>query len=157
MTFDPSRFKPAMNSFESSSRRSAPPATTNVFGKPLNRPSGPGFTKRDTGEMYLFVHYPPRKQDFATITLDASAWHTYAVELARDHVTWFVDGVPKITDRNAGAVPTTPLALNVQLDANSARPAPGTLQLDWARYYPLPDDGAVPAPSAPAPQTGDYG
>ncbi|MFC5061608.1 glycoside hydrolase family 16 protein [Actinomycetospora atypica] len=108
------------------------------------------------GSAFFFLHHPPNKQDYAQIPLDIATWHTFAVEITRGHVTWFVDGRPVVTDQRPEAIPSVPLALNIQLDANSDRGMrPGRLQIDWARYYALPST-EVPVPSAPAPVTGDY-
>ena len=104
----------------------------------------------------FFLHYPPGKQDYAETTVDLTGWHTFGVEIAPDHVTWFVDGNPTVTDLDRAALPTTPMTLGVQLDATAPNGMiPARFQLDWARYYPLPA-GTVPVPDAPAPQTGVY-
>jgi beta-glucanase (GH16 family) len=109
-----------------------------------------------SGEVNLFVHYPRNTQDYLAIPLDLAGWHTFAVEVAPDHVTWFVDGAVRATITRRAAIPTTPMSLNVQLDAY--RPAdlvPGRLQVDWARYYPLPPTGAPVLPG-PTPTQGVY-
>lgn len=110
----------------------------------------------DEDVVHLFVHHPRRKQAYDEVALDMTAWHTYAVEVAGDHLTWFVDGLPQATVRKRAALPTTPLAVNVQLDAYAPSGLnPGQLQLDWVRYYPLPAVG-VGVPAAPEPPIGDY-
>ncbi|MDL5160137.1 glycoside hydrolase family 16 protein [Actinomycetospora termitidis] len=109
-----------------------------------------------TGEVNLFVHYPPRKQDYLAIPLDLAAWHTFAVEVAPDHVTWFVDGAVRATVTRPAAIPTRPMKLNVQLDAY--RPGdlvPARLQVDWARFHRLPPAG-TPVLPGPVPPQGDY-
>lgn len=105
---------------------------------------------------WLFVHHPPFRQAYMRANLNLAAWHTYAVEIANDHLTWFVDGVPKATIRNRAALPTTPMAMNVQLDPfvpSGLNPA--QLQVDYVRFYPLPA-GTVPTPNAPEPPDGAY-
>jgi hypothetical protein len=110
----------------------------------------------DEDVVHLFVHHPPRRQAYDEVAVDLTGWHTYAVEVADDHLTWFVDGRPETTLRTRAALPTTPLAVNVQLDAYAPSGLnPARLQLDRVRYYPLPA-GRVPVPSAPAPPIGDY-
>jgi hypothetical protein len=105
---------------------------------------------------WLFVHHPPFRQAYTQATVNLSRWHTYAVEIANNHLTWFIDGVPKATIRNTAALPTTPMALNVQLDPFVPRGLnPARLQLDWMRFYPLPA-GTVPTPNAPEPPDGAY-
>ena len=116
------------------------------------------FAEADLGEpgVWLFVHHPPRRQAYAMAELDMTAWHTYAVEIADDHLTWFVDGRPQVTLRETQVLPTTPLAANIQLDANvPAGLNPARLQVDWVRYHPLPA-GGVPVPDAPEAPIGEY-
>ena len=109
-----------------------------------------------SGTLDLFVHHPRNKQDYAEVPLDVTAWHSVGVEITPDHLTWFVDGVPTITDTRPEALPQTPLSLNVQLDANAPRGlAPAVLQLDWVRYQRLPTPRPAASP-APAPAQGDY-
>lgn len=105
---------------------------------------------------YIFIHNLPNVQDYMSVDLDVSQWHTFAVELTPDHISWFIDGKAVMTDTNAAAIPNSiDYALNVQLDAyypGDLRPA--QLQLDWNRYYPL--RGNTTAPSAPEPYQGYY-
>lgn len=109
-----------------------------------------------TGKVNLFVHYRPYKQDFLALPLDLAAWHTFAVEITPEHVIWFVDGEVRATVTRAEAIPETPLALNLQLDAYQPGDlAPGRLQLDWARFYPLPEDD-LPTLPGPVPAQGVY-
>ncbi|WP_157647045.1 glycoside hydrolase family 16 protein [Actinomycetospora chiangmaiensis] len=108
------------------------------------------------GSVNLFVHYPKEKQDYVAIPLDLTQWHTFAIEVTPSHLTWYVDGVPRATDTTKDAVPESPMAFNVQLDANQPNGyIPGEVQLDWARYYPLPATD-VPVVPAPKPHQGDY-
>lgn len=109
-----------------------------------------------TGKVSLFLHHPPWRQQFLTIPLDQEQWHTFGLEVAESHLTWFVDGAARATTTRADVVPISPMALNLQLDAY--RPSglvPGRLQVDWARFHPLPP-GPVPVPPAPAPADGAY-
>jgi hypothetical protein len=109
-----------------------------------------------TGEVNLFVHYRPFKQDFLAVPLDLAQWHTFAVEVGPGHVTWFVDGTVRATVTRPQAVPRTPMSLNVQLDAYAPGDlVPARLQVDWARYWALPA-GGVPVPPGPRPPQGSY-
>lgn len=103
----------------------------------------------------IFIHNLPSLQDYTSVTVDPTQWHNYAVEVAADHISWFVDGNVVMTDTDKAAISGVPLALNFQLDANyPGNLNPATLQVDWSRYYPLPANTA-PVP-APAPNKGTY-
>lgn len=109
-----------------------------------------------TGKVNLFVHYPKEKQDYLAIPIDLAAWHSFAVEVTPQHLTWFVDGVPRATITRREALPISDMAFNVQLDANQENGyIPGQVQVDWVRYYPLPAE-TVPALPAPTPIQGYY-
>jgi beta-glucanase (GH16 family) len=70
-----------------------------------------------SGRAYVFVHYPPNKQDFATVPVDLAVWHTYSIEVAPDHITWFVDGNVGMTTTNPAAIAGANWTTNIQLDA----------------------------------------
>lgn len=120
-------------------------------------------TDSGSGEVNIFIHYPSRKQDYVTVKLDLSQWHTYGLEIAPAtspdspaHITWFIDGNAVMTDTNPDAVTGTRWTKNLQLDANQADgQARSDQQVDYFRYYPLPPGGA-PLIAAPAPETGAY-
>jgi hypothetical protein len=68
-------------------------------------------------------------------TIDATQWHSWAVEWATDHVTYYVDGVRwfEVTEQ----VPSIPMVLCVQLDNFGGDISKGGKQfVDWARQYP---------------------
>lgn len=77
-------------------------------------------------------------------------FHTFAVEIARDHVTWFVDKVPVATERRKEA-------LNLgyyyrprfRLQAQAGKHMDETwMQMDWIRFYNLkrPNAKSIAAP-----------
>lgn len=108
-------------------------------GVPYNGGAGDvDFAETDagSGEVFVFVHHGAGVQDYYSIKLDLTQWHTYDIEITPDHLTWFVDGTAAWTDTNRSAVPTTTLAMNVQLDANQPDGlAPSNMQVDYFRYY----------------------
>lgn len=109
-----------------------------------------------SGRAYVFVHYPPNKQDYASVPVDLADWHTYAIEVAPDHVSWFVDGAVAMTDTNPAAITGVDWTTNIQLDAyHPSGLAPSNLQVDYLRFYPLPSSG-VPTVPGPAPSAGAY-
>jgi hypothetical protein len=70
-------------------------------------------------------------------------FHTFAVEIARNHITWFVDKVPVATERR-------PEALNLgyyykprfRLAATGGKMDETWLQMDWIRFYNLKRENA---------------
>lgn len=116
------------------------------------------FAESDAGSgvAYAFIHYPPRKQDFAVVPLELADWHTYGIEVAADHISWFVDGNLIMTDTNPDALTGVTWTTNIQLDAyHPSGQAPSNLQVDYFRFFPLPDSGAPTLPG-PGPMMGDY-
>lgn len=89
------------------------------------------------------------------INLSNDYWHTWAVEVTRHRISWFVDGYVRATERRPAALSGIPLTIRFQLQA-----APGAtmnasrLQVDTVRYFTLrsPDRRSVRAP-APVPGT----
>jgi hypothetical protein len=95
----------------------------------------PEYNLGDTG--YLFIHNLPSFQDMATFKPDNN-WHTFALEIAPDHLTAFIDGKPIATDNNASHIPKDLKLLNFQLDQYwDGGFNPAIEQADWVRYYPL--------------------
>lgn len=109
-----------------------------------------------SGQVSIFIHYPPGKQDYSTAAVDLAQWHNYGVEVAPDHLTWFLDGRAVMTDTDPAAVPATGWTRNIQLDANQpGGEAPSDQQVAYFRYYRIPPGGA-PVIAAPPPLTGGY-
>jgi beta-glucanase (GH16 family) len=80
--------------------------------------------------------------------INASDWHTYAVEWLPGRVTYFIDGakVWEVTDKTL--VPkVTSMHLALQLDAgcgwiqcpNAQTPAETVMHVDWTKVYKAPD------------------
>lgn len=112
-------------------------------------------TDAGSGEVYCFIHYPGR-QDYRKVPIDLEEWHSYAIEVTRSHIAWFIDGEIAMVNTNEAAITGTPWTLNLQLDAyRPGGQAPSTMEVDYFRYHPLPD-GSVPTPDGPAPLTGSY-
>lgn len=116
------------------------------------------FAEADAGSgyMHVFVHFPPAKQTYATVPLDLAEWHAYAIEVAPDHISWFVDGKVAMTTTRREAITGVEWTTNIQLDAyHPAGLAPSNMQVDYFRYYPLPEFGAPLIPG-PVPITTDF-
>jgi hypothetical protein len=75
--------------------------------------------------------------DHAQVPVDATQWHSWAVEWAPDHVTGYVDGIQWfVVTRH---VPTTAMHLCLQLDDFGGDiSAGGAMMVDWVRRYPAP-------------------
>jgi hypothetical protein len=72
------------------------------------------------------------------IQIDATQWHSYAVEWTPSHIVYFVDGERRweITDR--ARIPPRPMHLCIQLDYFGGNAGQGAEQtVDWVRQYNL--------------------
>lgn len=89
-------------------------------------------------------------RDARTLSLDDNQFHTYAVEVTPDHVSWFIDTRVVMTERRdaarSGAVYTARFRL---VGRSGARMNQGRMQMDWMRYYSLERPNAKPI-TAPA-------
>jgi licheninase len=80
------------------------------------------------------VTYGPENQ--AAIPIDATQWHSWAVEWAPDHVSGYVDGTEWF--RLTANIPSTPMHLCIQLDNFGGDISQGgQMMVDWAREYLL--------------------
>jgi hypothetical protein len=70
--------------------------------------------------------------------LHDNVWHTYAVEVTRTHVSWFVDTKVIRTERRDPALTGTNYQMRFRLEAvKGKRMNPARMQMDWVRYYTL--------------------
>ena len=60
-----------------------------------------------------------------------------AVEVARDHLTWFVDGEPVGTVRDPRATPDVPMTLRMSLEGDEREHDNTSLFSDWQRSFDL--------------------
>jgi hypothetical protein len=83
-----------------------------------------------------------------------NTFHTFAVEVTPDHVSWFVDTRVVMTERRPQALSGATFAPRFRLVAT-----PGTtmrksrMQMDWVRYYTLARKNAKPITAPQATQT----
>ena len=86
-----------------------------------------------------FVHHGPNDTfEQGSVSVDATQWHSWAVEWTPEHIVFFLDGAPWWETRNAAALPPRPMHLCLQLDnfgGNTS--AGGQMSVDWVRQYPL--------------------
>ena len=72
------------------------------------------------------------------MALRNNQFHTYAIEVTRSHISWFVDTRVIRTERRPAA--RTGAAYNVRFRLQAARGKAmrrGRMQMDWVRYYTL--------------------
>jgi hypothetical protein len=81
--------------------------------------------------------------------LRSRAWHTYAVEITDDHVSWFVDTKVIRTERRPAALSGVTYRPELVMQAvPDATMRPSWFQADWVRYYTLkrPNAQSIDAP-----------
>lgn len=88
-------------------------------------------------------HYSAEKD------LQDRAWHTYAVEVTRDRISWFSDTEVIRTERRPEALSGVRLRPQFRVEVEPGQEVRETwMQMDWARYYTLdrPNAKSVEAP-----------
>lgn len=81
--------------------------------------------------------------------LRENEFHTYAVEITSDHISWFVDTKVIRTERRPEAMRAADYAVRFRLQGvPGARMNKGRMQMDWVRYYTLarPNAQSIEAP-----------
>ncbi|MCV7130043.1 glycoside hydrolase family 16 protein [Mycolicibacterium vanbaalenii PYR-1] len=90
-------------------------------------------------QVEFWLHWGPGGAKQSTkVTVDATRWHSYAVEWTSSHLIYYVDGEPEwlITDPNL--LPPRPMHLCLQLDYFGGDTGGGAQQwVDWVRQYDL--------------------
>ena len=83
------------------------------------------------------------------VSLGKDAWHTFAVEVRENRISWFVDGHVLRTERRSAALSGVPLTVRFSMAAQKGqRMNQGRMQMDWLRYFTLrkPNSKSVDAP-----------
>ncbi len=85
------------------------------------------------------LHYSSTNQQAgATMAVDATQWHTYAVSWTPTQITTYVDGTPIFTTSDAATFPPGPMHLAIQLDMLGADIGAGAqMQVAWVKEYSL--------------------
>ena len=81
--------------------------------------------------------------------LHDNVWHTYAVEVTKHHISWFVDTKVIRTERRPAALTGAKYLMRFRLaGAPHRRMNPARMQMDWVRYYTLdrPNARSIKAP-----------
>jgi beta-glucanase (GH16 family) len=85
------------------------------------------------------LHYgAANKQISASVAMDATQWHTYAVSWTPTQITTYVDGVPLFTSTTKSQFPPAAMHLCIQLDTMGPDiAAGGSMEVAWAKQYSL--------------------
>lgn len=84
-----------------------------------------------------FVHYAVGGKLSTTLDIDATAWHSWAVEWTAQRLAFFVDGRQWWETTDTAAIPDNAMVLCVQLDNFGGDISQGgQLVVDWTREYP---------------------
>lgn len=80
----------------------------------------------------------------------SNEFHTYALEITPDHISWFMEGKVLMTERRPEALSGETFRIKIFLTAapKGVKTNRGRLQFDWARYYTLarPNAKSIEAP-----------
>lgn len=92
---------------------------------------------RQTVEAWL--HYGPQDdRERSEIQIDATRWHSWAVEWTPQRIAAYVDGIMWWETTNVAHLPPRPMHLCVQLDNFGGDLSQGgQLALDWVHQYPV--------------------
>lgn len=94
--------------------------------------------KRQTVEFNLHYGADDRKTS-GSVQIDATQWHSWAVEWTPDRITAYVDGVKWWETTDSATFPPRPMHLCMQLDNFGGDTRGGGQQnVDWAREYSYP-------------------
>jgi len=89
-----------------------------------------------------FLHYDHSdQQDYGNVRIDATQWHSWAVEWTPHRIAMFVDGRQWWESTDPDHLPPSSMKLCMQLDDFGGDISQGGQMLvDWARQYPLDSD-----------------
>ncbi len=88
--------------------------------------------------------------------LGSDRWHTYAVEVTPDRVSWFIDAHVVFTERADPALSGVPLTVRFTMEAKPGRTMNvSRMQMDWVRHFSLAAPDALPV-EAPPTQAGVF-
>jgi licheninase len=93
--------------------------------------------KRQITEGWL--HFSSTNQRVGgTVEIDATQWHSWAVEWTPERIVYYVDGVPWWSTTDTAHFPPRSMQLCIQLDNFGGDVSPGGQEVvDWVRQYPL--------------------
>ncbi|MGE2731544.1 glycoside hydrolase family 16 protein [Mycolicibacterium vaccae] len=91
----------------------------------------------DRQQVDLWLHWGPGGAKKTTaVRVDATQWHSYAVEWTPSHLIYYIDGEPEWLITDPGLLPPRPMHLCLQLDYFGGDSGGGARQwVDWVRQY----------------------
>ncbi|MBW0115188.1 glycoside hydrolase family 16 protein [Pseudonocardia abyssalis] len=99
-------------------------------------------TRRTTD--FFLHHGADDRQVTGQVEVDATQWHTWAVEWTAESISAFVDGERWFHTTDTATFPPGPMHLCVQLDwfpQGSGEVRESSMQVDWVRQYSLDTPG----------------
>ena len=89
--------------------------------------------------------------------LGSDRWHTYAVEITRERISWFIDAHVVFTEDRDAALSGVPLTVRFTMEAKPDRTMNiSRMQMDWVRHWSLEAPNTSPVDAAPT-TAGVYG
>ena len=99
------------------------------------------------------VAYKAAKPD---MDLGADRWHTYAVEVTRERISWFIDAHVVFTENRDDLLSGVPLTVRFTMEAKPDRVMNiSRMQMDWVRHWSLEAPNTLPV-DAPPTRVGVY-
>ena len=90
------------------------------------------------------------------IDLGRDRWHTYAVEVTRERISWFIDAHVVFTEERDASVSGVPLTVRFTMEAKPDRAMNiSRMQMDWVRHWSLEAPNTLPV-DAPPTRVGTY-
>jgi hypothetical protein len=89
--------------------------------------------------------------------LGRDRWHTYAVEVTRERISWFIDAHVVFTENRPDLVSGVPLTVRFTMEARQGRTMNiSRMQMDWVRHWTLEAPNTQPV-DAPPTRVGVFG
>jgi hypothetical protein len=96
------------------------------------------------------------KAAHAGMDLGRDRWHTYAVEVTRERISWFIDAHVVFTEKRDDLLSGVPLTVRFTMEAKPDRVMNiSRMQMDWVRHWSLEAPNLQPV-DAPPTRVGVY-
>lgn len=90
------------------------------------------------------------------MSLGRDQWHTYAVEVTRERISWFIDAHVVFTENRDDLLSGVPLTVRFTMEAKPDRVMNiSRMQMDWVRHWSLEAPNTLPV-DAPPTRVGVY-
>ena len=82
--------------------------------------------------------------------LGRDRWHTYAVEVTRERISWFIDAHVVYTENRDDLLSGVPLTVRFTMEAKPDRTMNiSRMQMDWVRHWSLEAPNTLPVDAPP--------